>query len=203
MALMTASDLQKDVGGRPLLRGVSFKLERGERLTVAGRNGAGKTTLLRMVAGEESVDRGRLSVAKGVRVALHDQRPPREARAGRGGSGGAITLGEYLLSGCTAELALERELAQLEERMAGGAVDEPILARYARAQAGLEAHGGYLWRDRATAVARGLGFGEDDLERALSTFSGGQLTRASLARALATGADVLLLDEPTNHLDIE
>ena len=52
-------------------------------------------------------------------------------------------------------------------------------------------------------MARGLGFGEEDLDRGLDSFSGGQLTRASLARALATSADVLLLDEPTNHLDIE
>src|SRR5262249_58619893 len=76
MALLTASDLHKDIAGRPLLRGVSFKLERRERLTVAGRNGVGKTTLLRMLAGEVSIDRGEPSVAKGVRVALHDQRPP-------------------------------------------------------------------------------------------------------------------------------
>jgi len=72
-----------------------------------------------------------------------------------------------------------------------------------RAQARLEARGGYLWRDRAVSMARGLGFREGDLDRGLDTFSGGQLTRASLARALATSADVLLLDEPTNHLDIE
>ncbi len=87
--------------------------------------------------------------------------------------------------------------------MAAGASDEATLARYARAQARLEARGGYLWRDRATAMAHGLGFRDADLDRTLDTFSGGQLTRASLARALATGADVLLLDEPTNHLDIE
>jgi ATP-binding cassette subfamily F protein 3 len=193
MAVLIASDLQKEIAGKPLLRGVSFKLERRERMTLAGRNGAGKTTLLRMLAGEESIDGGALSLAKGARVALHDQRPPRE----RG-----VSLREYVLSGCVQELAAEAELAELERRM-GEAADEALLDRYARAQARLEALGGYLWRDRATVMTRGLGFGEGDLERPLDTFSGGQLTRASLARALATGADALLLDEPTNHLDIE
>jgi len=194
MALLTASDLHKDMAGRPLLRGVSFKLERRERLTIAGRNGAGKTTLLRMLAGETSIDGGDLSVAKGIRIALHDQRPPRE----RG-----LALRDYLLSGCAEELQIEAELAELERKMADGVAAEALLARYARAQARLEARGGYLWRDRATAMGRGLGFVEEDLDRSLDSFSGGELTRASLARALATRADVLLLDEPTNHLDIE
>jgi ATP-binding cassette subfamily F protein 3 len=193
MALLTASDLRKDIAGQPLLRGVSFKLERRERLTLAGRNGAGKTTLLRMLAGESSIDGGELSVARGVRIALHDQRPPRE----RGG-----TLQDYLLSGCREELAIEQELAGLERAMAEGGGDEPTLTRYAAAQAQLETRGGYLWRNRASDTAHGLGFRDGDLARTLDTFSGGELTRASLARALATGADVLLLDEPTNHLDI-
>jgi ATP-binding cassette, subfamily F, member 3 len=194
MALLIASDMHKDVAGQPLLRGVSFKLERRERMTIAGRNGAGKTTLLRMLAGETSMDRGELSVAKGGRIALHDQRPPRERE---------IALRDYVLSGCAEELEIEGELARLESSMAAGDSDEALLARYSRAQARLEARGGYLWRDRATAMAHGLGFSDADLGRPLDTFSGGELTRASLARALATGADVLLLDEPTNHLDIE
>ncbi len=194
MALLIASDIHIDMVGRPLLRGVPFKLERRERMTIAGRNGAGKTTLLRALAGEATIDRGELSVARGVRIALHDQRPPRE----RG-----LPLREYILSGCTEELQIESELAELEARMAQGTADEPLLERYARAQARLETRGGYLWRDRATTMAHGLGFADADLDRPLDTFSGGQLTRASLARALATNADVLLLDEPTNHLDIE
>ena len=194
MALLIASDLHKDIAGQPLLGGVSFKLERRERLTLAGRNGAGKTTLLRMLAGETSIDGGELSVAKGVRIALHDQRPPRER---------AMPLREYLLSGCAEELQIEAQLAELEAKMAAGASDEQTLSRYSSAQARLESRGGYLWRQRADAMAHGLGFRDADLERTLDTFSGGQLTRASLARALATGADVLLLDEPTNHLDIE
>jgi ATP-binding cassette subfamily F protein 3 len=194
MALLIASDLHKDIAGEPLLRGVSFKLERRERMTIAGRNGAGKTTLLRMLSGETRIDRGELIVAKSVRIALHDQRPPRE----RG-----MALRDYLLSGCSEELAIEASLADLEAKMAAGDSDEATLTRYSGAQAQLESRGGYLWRTRATAMAHGLGFREQDLDRPLDTFSGGQLTRASLARALATNADVLLLDEPTNHLDIE
>jgi ATP-binding cassette subfamily F protein 3 len=194
MAVAIASNLAKDVAGAPLLRGVSFKLERRERMTIAGRNGSGKTTLLRMLAGEASIDGGELAIAKNVRVALHDQRPPRERK---------LALRDYLLSGCAAELAIEARLARLETAMAEGSADAATLDRYARAQADLEHHGGYRWRDRATEVARGLGFHDDDLDRGLASFSGGELTRASLARALATRPDLLLLDEPTNHLDIE
>jgi ATP-binding cassette subfamily F protein 3 len=194
MAVCIASNLAKDVAGEPLLRGISFKLERRERMTVAGRNGAGKTTLLRMLAGEDSLDGGELSFAKGTRTVLHDQRPPRE----RG-----LPLAEYLLSGCVAELAIEARLSKLEAAMAAGSTDQATLERYAAAQADLEHHGGYLWRSRAWEVARGLGFADADRERSLATLSGGELTRASLARALATRPDLLLLDEPTNHLDVE
>ena len=174
MAVLIASDLAKDVAGAPLLRGVSFKLERRDRLTLAGRNGAGKTTLLRMLAGESGVDGGELAYEKGCRVALHDQRPPRDRD---------LTLRHYVLAGCGELVALEGELRTLEGRMAAG--DEAALGAYARAQARLETAGGYDWRDRATGVVRRLGFGDDDLDRELRTFSGGELTRASLARALA------------------
>src|SRR5215218_4078413 len=192
MAVLIASDLAKDMAGEPLLRGVSFKLERRERLTIAGRNGAGKTTLLRMLSGETSIDGGELVLSKGVRVALHDQRPPRERD---------ISLRDYVLSGCREPLEHEAELGRLEEAMAGG--DEAALNRYSDVYARFEAAGGYGWRERARSVVHGLGFADDDLDRPLRTFSGGQLTRGSLARALAAQPDLLLLDEPTNHLDIE
>ncbi len=194
MAVVIASDLGKDIAGEPLLRGVSFKLERHERMTLSGRNGAGKTTLLRMLAGEASVDFGELVMARGVKVALHDQRPPRDRK---------LSLRDYVLSGAAELVAIEAELDRLEQAMAGGAHDEATLARYARAQARLEHAGGYDWRDRALSTLHGLGFRDDrDLDRRLETFSGGELTRASLGRALAGAPDLLLLDEPTNHLDI-
>ena len=194
MAVLIASDLAKDMAGVPLLRGVSFRLERRDRLTLSGRNGSGKTTLLRMLAGETSVDGGELNLAKDVRVALHDQRPPRER---------ALSLRDYVLGGCKDLLALEERLAELEHAMAEGDTSPATLEAYATAQARLEHAGGYNWREGVNATLHGLGFRDEHLDRSLETFSGGELTRASLARALAGDPDLLLLDEPTNHLDIE
>ncbi len=194
MAVVIASNLRKEIAGNLLFEGVSFKVERRDRLALSGPNGAGKTTLLRMLAGETEVHGGELVFAKGTRIALHDQRPPLE----RG-----LTLREYALSGAEDLVETEDELRRLEQNMAAGEHGPATLRRYAEAQARLEHAGGYDWRERAAAILRGLGFRDPDLDRPLETFSGGELTRASLARALSGDPDLLLLDEPTNHLDVE
>ena len=194
MPVVTAANLRKELAGSLLFEGVSFSVERRDRLALSGPNGAGKTTLLRMLVGESEIHGGELSFAKGTRIALHDQRPPLD----RG-----LTLREYSLTGARDLIETEEELGRLEQAMAAGDHDEATLRRYSEAQARLEHAGGYTWRDRAAATLRGLGFAERDLDRQLTTFSGGELTRASLARALAGDPDLLLLDEPTNHLDVE
>ncbi|HZS25401.1 MAG TPA: ABC-F family ATP-binding cassette domain-containing protein [Gaiellaceae bacterium] len=193
MAVVIASNLRKELAGSVLFDGVSFSVERRDRVALSGPNGAGKTTLLRMLAGETEVHGGELAFQKGTRVALHDQRPPLERD---------LTLREYVISGAGDLVELEQELGRLEQAMAGGTHDQATLNAYAAAQARLEHAGGYGWRDHATSVLRGLGFADDDLDRQLRTFSGGELTRASLARALGGDPDLLLLDEPTNHLDV-
>ena len=132
-------------------------------------------------------------MAKGTRVALHDQRPPAESNA---------SLRDYVLSGAADLTAAEQELRRLEGAMAAGDHEAPTLRRYAETQARLEHAGGYAWRERLDSVTRNLGFSSANLERPLSSFSGGELTRASLARALGGDPDLLLLDEPTNHLDV-
>jgi ATP-binding cassette, subfamily F, member 3 len=194
MAVVTATNLRKEIAGSLLFEGVSFSIERRDRLALSGPNGAGKTTLLRLLTGESERQGGELAFAKGTRVALHDQRPPLEH---------GLSLREYALSSARDLIETEEELRRLEQAMAGGDHRQATLHRYSEAQARLEHAGGYAWRERAAAALRGLGFAERDLDRPLETFSGGELTRASLARALAADPDLLLLDEPTNHLDVE
>src|SRR5918999_1145477 len=193
MAVVIATNLRKEISGDPLFDGVSFKVERRDRVSLSGPNGAGKTTLLRMLSGETEIHGGTLSFAKGTRVALHDQRPPAESTA---------KLRDYVLSGASELTAAEDDLRRLESAMAGGDHEPATLRRYADTQARLEHAGGYAWRERLDSVTRGLGFSAHDLERPLSTFSGGELTRASLARTLGGDPDLILLDEPTNHLDV-
>ena len=194
MAVVIASGLRKEFSGDVLFDGVSFKVERADRLALAGPNGAGKTTLLRALAGQGSLEGGELAWQKGARVALHDQRPPDTSSTP---AAGVRPLGDGRPRRRRAGAARARGSDGLRRPRRCNA---PPLRE---AQARLEHAGGYDWRDRAASVVRGLGFTEDDLDRPLQTFSGGELTRASLARALASQPDLLLLDEPTNHLDIE
>jgi ATP-binding cassette subfamily F protein 3 len=193
MAVVTATNLRKELSGEPLFDGVSFKVERRDRVSLSGPNGAGKTTLLRLLNGETELHGGTISMAKGTRIALHDQRPPAES---------AASLRDYVLSGAADLTAAEQELRRLEEAMAAGDHEPATLRSYAETQARLEHAGGYAWRERLDSVTRNLGFSTNDLDRPLYSFSGGELTRASLARALGGDPDLLLLDEPTNHLDV-
>jgi ATP-binding cassette subfamily F protein 3 len=193
VAVAIANNLRKELAGEVLFDGVSFKVERRDRVALSGPNGSGKTTLLRILAGQSELHGGELVFQKGARIALHDQRPPLERD---------LSLREYVLGGARDLVATEEELRRLEQEMAGGDHSAATLRRYADAQARLEHAGGYAWRERATSVVRGLGFRDEDLDRKLTTFSGGELTRASLARVLGGDPDLLLLDEPTNHLDV-
>src|SRR5690348_9563470 len=194
MATLHVTGLHKAYGADVVFEDVSFRLPPRQRLALVGRNGAGKTTLLRTIAGEIAPDAGTVSLPRGYRVALHDQRPPL-ARD--------LALAEYVGEGLADVRQAEARLAELERRMAEGDASAETLQAYDAAQGALEAAGGYAWRSRLESILRGLGFADTDLERPLASFSGGELTRASLARALASNPDLLLLDEPTNHLDLQ
>src|ERR1041384_2701347 len=106
MAVVIASNPRKELAGSVLFDGVSFKVERRDRIALSGPNGAGKTTLLRILNGETDYPGGELGFSKGTRGALHDQRPPLEQ---------GLTLREYVLSGASDLVATEEELRTLEQ----------------------------------------------------------------------------------------
>src|ERR1700692_4566205 len=170
MAVVIASNLRKEFAGNVLFDGVSFSVERRDRVALSGPNGAGKTTLLRILAGETEKHGGELAFEKGTRVALHDQRPPLDQN---------LTVREYVLSGARDLVALEQELEGLEQAMATGTHDQATLNRYAEAQGRLEHAGGYGWRDRATSLPRGLRFADARLRPAARTLSGGRAARGA------------------------
>src|SRR3954465_11034572 len=134
MAVVIASNLRKEISGNLLFDGVSFSVERRDRVALSGPNGAGKTTLLRILAGETEKHGGELAFAKWTGVSMHDHRPP---------VGQELTLREYVLAGARDLVALEEELRRLEQAMAEGEHAQATLNRYAEAQARPQQAGGY------------------------------------------------------------
>ena len=189
--LYRLEEVELSFAGRPVLRGASLQHNPGEKLLLLGRNGSGKTTLLRVIAGELEPDRGRVEWATGFAAAHVEQRL--EAPPG-------TTILDHCLSALPRLVEVERELAELAPRLAGG--EPSLIAEHHRLQEEVERLDGYRARPRAEATLDGLGIPRAMHLRPLETLSGGERTRVALARALLSPASLLLLDEPTNHLDL-
>jgi ATP-binding cassette subfamily F protein 3 len=193
MSLITVTSLSKSFGPVDLFSGVTFSVAKGARLALVGPNGVGKTTLLRILVGEEEASSGTVASAKGVRIGYLSQEADFEMQG---------TLWEC----CHAVFAdIQRqqdELHRLEALMADPARAGEVMQRYGALQHAFEHRGGYTYQTRIRQVLTGLGFDQDDYTLDLEHLSGGQRTRAFLARLLLSDPDLLLLDEPTNHLDI-
>ena len=196
MSLLTASGLSKAYGAQDVFAGVNLAIPRQACLALVGPNGVGKTTLLSILAGLEAPDDGRVQRARGLRIGYLRQEPITVAEP-------APSLWDHALEAFSVLRAQESELARLESEMADPAKTERALARYGSLQEAFEREGGYLYAARARQVLSGLGFSAETLGRRLHELSGGERTRAELARLLLEDPELLLLDEPTNHLDLE
>src|SRR5512141_2097281 len=193
MSLITANSLSKSFGAEDLFANVSFSVAKGARLALVGPNGIGKTTLLRILIGEEEPSSGTVTRARSLQIGYL----PQEADFQLTG-----TLWDVCLEPFADLLRMQGELEKLEVEMSDPAKREQALDRYGTLQHNFEQRGGYVYQVRIKQVLTGLGFDPSDFDMSLDHLSGGQRTRAHLARLLLFNPDLLLLDEPTNHLDI-
>ncbi len=193
MSLITVVDLAKSYGPDDIFAGISFTVPRGARMAIVGPNGIGKTTLLRILVGEESPSAGTVQQARFLRTGYLPQEAFFDSHR---------SLWEECLVAFDDLRFQESELKRLEELMSDPGQAEGALAQYGPLQAEFERLGGYTYPTRIRQVLSGLGFAPDEYEYPLNHLSGGQRTRALLARLLLSNPDLLILDEPTNHLDI-
>ena len=193
MSLIAATALSKSFGAEDIFRDVSFSVVKGARLALVGPNGIGKTTLLRILVGLEEPSAGKVTCARSLRMGYLPQEADFQLQG---------TVWDACESVFADLIRMQGELGQLEAEMSDEARRDQALAKYGKLQQDFERRGGYLYQNRIKQVLTGLGFAADDFEMSLDHLSGGQRTRAYLARLLLSEPDVLLLDEPTNHLDI-
>ncbi len=191
MSLLTASNLAKSYGDYEIFADVALEVPQRARIALVGPNGAGKTTLLNILIGEDRPTSGEVNGMKNLQIGFLPQRP--ELR-------GDHTVWGEALSAFADIREREAQLKQLETQMADG--DQSVIERYGRLQEQFELDGGYTYDAEMRTVLSGLGFKPSQYDTRLATLSGGQKTRAVLARLLLEKPDLLALDEPTNHLDI-
>ena len=195
MAIVELSDVRKSFGANRIIDRASWQMKMGEKVALVGLNGSGKTTLLRIISGEMPPDGGKVRADPDIRIGYVRQDASFD---------GTKTLREEI---CDQDIMDMREkLEELEMEMSLARNDGPrlieILDRYGKLRAEFENRDGYYYETRLDTILSKMGFNSSDLDTRASALSGGQKSRAHLAKVLLRQPDLLLLDEPDSHLDV-
>lgn len=193
MIVLSGNDISVSFGGETLFHDVNFRLEENGRAGLVGVNGCGKTTLMHVINGRQEAETGGISKAAGIKIGCMEQYVIRDDN---------ITLYDEVLEIFRPLIDAENELADIAVAIDTGDHSEQTLSRQMQLQERFEREGGLTYKSMTCSALAGLGFSEEDLNKPISVMSGGQKSKAQLAKLLLSGSNILLLDEPTNHLDI-
>ena len=196
MILLSCNDLKKEFGTNKLFEGINLEIQEHDKIGLVGLNGCGKTTLLKMLQGEESVDKGSISISKGTKIGYLEQQPTYPNKS----------VKDVLLSAFKDINELRARMNIIEEKMSN-CRDEKILydlvELYGKLCENFESIGGYEYEVKYKSVVSGLNLTEEFCEHQFEELSGGQKTKVLIAKMLLSEPNLLFLDEPTNYLDIE
>ena len=192
MATLKISGLSKSFGIKTVFENVSFDVRSGERIGLVGANGAGKTTLLKCIIGTEEYDKGSVKASDGAIIGYLRQDFNYTSH----------TIREEMEEAWKDVLFYKDKIERLTRELETNKSDENLVREYGRAEERFEFLGGYEYESTTRKILTGLGFSDEDWDRDIRFFSGGQKVRINLAAAFVRHPDFLLLDEPTNHLDM-
>lgn len=184
------------LSGNTILEDINFKVSDNEKIGIVGRNGSGKTTLLKAIIGEVDLENGyndlKVESVGDYKVGYVKQNVDNNLN---------IKMIDYIVDAYSNLVDIEKNMAKLESKMMSG-YDEGVVNKYNDLMSKYEYLGGYTYKKEYEVALKKFGFSENDKDKLLSEFSGGQLTKLSLVKLLLSKPDLLILDEPTNHLDI-
>ena len=195
MAILNVVQVRKEFADRVLFSDISFEVGPKDHIGLIGVNGCGKSTLLHMIQGSVRPDGGYISLNSQCSVACVEQLPQLNE---------TVSLYDFVLEAHKELLICERELNDIAVRLETAEAEERhrLIDRQYRLMEQFQQESGLTFRNMTRSALLGLGFTEEELIRPIARFSGGQIAKAMLARAILRKADLLLLDEPTNNLDV-
>ena len=194
--LIQLNNVTKNFVVNEIFSNVKMEINDKDRVAIVGRNGAGKSTLLKIISGELSFDSGERTVSKNTTIGyLSQEFIVRED----------LSIYEEMITCFDEIISLEANLEKLSYELTPENIenDPGLLDRFDRLQNEVLTHKDYHYKSKIESVLYGLDFTKDVFDKKISTFSGGEKTRLSMAKLLLSEPDLLILDEPTNHLDME